>query len=161
MQPDVEPRELPRPAADGAKKVKASRPDIIVHGIDGTKLIDVSIMHPLSPTYVSKYRDDHVDGEQRIIKIREARKLAQHAKLAKDSDAASVAPFVVDALGAIGAQAKELLQWLASAAVESLATTSEKTFMKMATTVMAVAIQRGNAALISSELPRSEERRVG
>ena len=80
--------------------------------------------------------------------------MAQHAKLAKDSDAASVAPFVVDALGAIGAQAKELLQWLASAAVESRATTSEKTFMKMATTVMAVAIQRGNAALISSELPR-------
>jgi len=154
IQPFVEPRELPK-AGDDEKKRKRSRPDIIMYGVDGAMLVDVSILHPLAPRYVESWRDDHIDGEQRIIKQRELRKTHQHHQLAADiGDDARVAPFVIDALGAFGKEADQLLGWLARCAVGSGAFSKEQSFMTMATAVVATALQRGNSRLVNSELPR-------
>ena len=65
-------------------------------------------------------RDDHSDGEQRIIKLREQRKLRHHAKLAEATPDSTVVPFVLDALGAFGAGADSLLQWLAGCSRERI-----------------------------------------
>jgi len=174
VQPYVEPRELPRPPADGVNKKKESRPDIIMYGTDGTRLVDVSVLHPLSPTYIGKWRDDNVEGEQAIISTREKRKVKQHEELAQrmvleereserkvvEVDApvpypsVVVAAFVVDVFGAFGQQAEELLRWLATAAVGNHAASSETAFIKMAAAVLATALQRGNGLLISNMLPR-------
>ena len=127
IQPFVEPRDLPA-GDDGKRRRQSSRPDIIMHGFQDVKLVDVSIMHPLAPRYVSRWRDDRFEAEQHIIIDREKRKMRQHAKLAEKTPDSSIAPFALDALGAFGSKADDLLQWLGQVA--------------------------GNAALNTSSLPR-------
>jgi hypothetical protein len=153
VQPFVEPRELPADD-DGKRRRQGKRPDIMMFGFDEVKIVDVSIVHPLAPRYVETWHRDHAEAEQRIIIAREKRKRRQHAKLAAKTPDSVVAPFVLDALGAFGADADALLQWLGLAAVENHSFPTVQAFVNMANGWVATALQRGNAFLIASSLPR-------
>ena len=54
----------------------------MLYGTTDTLLVDVSLMHPLSPSYISTHPKNDKDGtshEQRIIRDREARKRRKYA----------------------------------------------------------------------------------
>ena len=91
------------------------RPDIIMYGPTSVRLIDVSILHPLSPSYVKSFRPQH--NSQSLIVKRECHQKLKYADLAKATDCGRVSPFVIDAFSAVGADAIELLDWLGNLAV--------------------------------------------
>ena len=57
-------------------------------------------------------------------------------------------PFVVDAYGAFGAGADDLIRWLAMAAVSNGCVTRDAEYREMAYAWLAVAVQRGNGQLV-------------
>ena len=95
LSPIVEPRRMP--SSEDDKKRKRLRPDIMVYGHMETLLIDVSLVHPQSPSYVRAHKDDDTRREQRIIQRRDQQKRDKYRLLAKLHDNGRVVPFVVDA----------------------------------------------------------------
>src|ERR1700761_8025326 len=84
LTPYVEPRRTGMPH-DALRK----RPDIIVYTARETLIIDVSLLHPLSPSYVADWRADNVEAELRLIAQRERRKRSKYAKLRSSTAASS------------------------------------------------------------------------
>ena len=148
LAPVVEPRALPKTSDKGEPP---KRPDIMLYGTTDTLLVDVSLMHPLSPSYVSTHPKNDKDGtnhEQRIIRDREARKRRKYAPLAAKHDNGKVMPFVLDAYGAFGAGADDLIRWLAMAAVSNGCVARDAEYREMAYAWLAIAVQRGNGQLV-------------
>ena len=144
------------PSADGdgkRKKGDKMRPDIVLYGREEVLLVDVSLMHPLTPSYVNKWRADNSDGEQRLIRAREQLKRTKYEKLAKKHEDGRVVPFVIDALGAFGTEAEALLQWLGDVAADNGVSKAAE-FVRMAYAVVSCALQRGNYRLTESGLMR-------
>ena len=150
MAPLVEPRVLGR---------TRRRPDIIVHSATETVLVDVSLLHPLSPSYVATNHADDARREQRIIQQRELRKRNKYDGMAKQYDGGRVAPFVVDAYGAFGQGAEEFVRWVAAAAVANGCVERDADFRSLAFGRIAVAVQRGNVELLDSALVRVRQAR--
>ena len=149
LTPYVEPRRTGMPH-DAPRK----RPDIIVYTARETLIIDVSLLHPLSPSYVADWRADNVEAELRLIAQRERRKRSKYAKLSTEFHGGVVQPFVIDAYGAFGQCADELLAKLAHHATDGGTSGSAAAFVAAATARIAVAVQRGNARLVEAALAR-------
>ena len=140
-----------------------------MHRGAGTRFVAVSVLHPLSPSYVQQYKEDHAEREQRLIRAREKRKEVKYDELtqqngadkqssgerrhkqhsgAGDRPGGQVAPFVFDAFGAWGGAAETLLHWMADAATASLAFDTHAEFVETGFAWISVALQVGNAILV-------------
>jgi hypothetical protein len=142
------------PSSDDDKKLKRLRPDIMVYGPMETLLIDVSLLHPQSPSYVREHKDDDARREQRIIQRREQQKRDKYRRLAKLHDHGRVVPFVVDAYGAFGVEAIDFVRTLATIAKGNGCFERGVDFCSMAIGRVAVAVQRGNSELITAAMTR-------
>ena len=123
LSPIVEPRKLysiiinNKNKDDPKVRERRSRPDIVIAGSIDTLLVDVSLVHPLSPSYVAaRRRDDDGTGGLWPIKKREGIKFKRYEQTAKHYHGGRVMPFVVDAFGAFGECAEDMLKWLADEA---------------------------------------------
>jgi hypothetical protein len=139
----VEPRRVGLP-----RRASHRRPDIVIYGGHETTLVDVSLLHPLAPSYRARLRrGDSARRELRLIQHREQVKRTRYAMLAQQYDAGRVAPFVVDAFGAFGECAEELLRMVATHAAGNSVCNSADSFVTEAAARIAVAVQNGNAKL--------------
>jgi len=129
-------------------------PDVLINRGCGTRVVDVSVLHPLAPSYVKDWKADNVEREQRIIRMREKKKLHHYTKYTAAIRGGKTAPFVVDAFGAFGAEADQLLHWLGDGATSSHAFDTHADFMDTAYAWLSVAIQVGNAELADKVVAR-------
>src|SRR6185437_9391653 len=129
-------------------------PDVVMHTGHGTMVVDVSVLHPLSPCYASKWKADNAEREQAAIRKREKMKTTHYRRYTSAIRGGKTAPFVVDAMGAFGADAELLLHWLADAAAASHSFDSHAAFIDTALAWLSVALQVGNAMLADHAVTR-------
>jgi hypothetical protein len=118
------------------------RPDALFITSHGSVLVDVSVAHPLSPSYV------HTASMHNLAtaKAREKQKTTKYAQLAQ-KESSSFVPFVLESYGAIGKSALSFLRMLAREAETNHATSSHRHFLRHAKQCISAALQRGNAII--------------
>jgi hypothetical protein len=94
---------------------RALRPDLVLHGAQGTLVSDVCVTHPLAPSYRDKRERQTDSGLTPVIAHLEHVKTAKYAALVRsraEYDNSKFVPFVCDVYGGIGDGANELITWL-------------------------------------------------
>jgi Reverse transcriptase (RNA-dependent DNA polymerase) len=106
----------------------------------GVTLVDVSVVHPLSASYIRRTVTPLACAIQR-----ERAKTSKYAALTKDQGARFM-PFVFESYGALGGVGERFISSLAEEAeANSNGGVSSSAFNKMARTALSVALQTGNA----------------
>ena len=123
-------------------KDRRLRPDLVLHGADQTLFVDVSVCHPLAPSVLARAAAS--DARLPIIKQRERDKRIKYTALAKEYDAKFM-PFVCDGYGALGDDAIDFVEWLATEAVGNAKFEKRREFKSLAWAWIAVSIQRATA----------------
>jgi hypothetical protein len=114
------------------------RPDIHAFFPDDRVMLDVSVVHPLAPSYLHLQ-----DGA--AVKYRENTKVSHYSSLAKDAGSRFV-PFVLDSFGTMGSFADKFMQDLASYAKESF---SYFYSASSSLSSLSVLLQKGNAEVLA------------
>jgi hypothetical protein len=145
-------------SSDSDSQHQNLRPDLLMIGSSGTKLVDVTVRHPLAPSYewCRPKKDDKEKGELRLLGHAERTKAAKYAKLALDMGAQFV-PFACDVYGAMGQKAHELVEWFLyeAAANGYIHDTAEKRELRNTIcTTLSVSIQRATAVSANNAMQR-------
>lgn len=121
-----------------------TRPDIQMFINGQNLLVDVTVRNPLA----SSYLDRSASHPQSLLQKAEKEKTQKYRQMAIDNDAV-FEPFAVDTLGVLGKSAIKVIQQISKAAEENYSAHSfAETFQSLLSAV-AIAIQRGNAMVIS------------
>jgi len=138
----IEPRRLDR----NSKK----RPDLMVEIAGQCFLIDVTVWHPLAPSHVSACARD----EESVLKQAEAKKLGDYSGIAEDMKA-EFFPFAVETTGRLGTGAMAFIKKLIEEGARYKNVWAPKEIVQGIYRSVAIAIARGNAEIIASNLQHS------
>lgn len=123
-------------------KVQGKRPDLSVAFLNDQTYIDVSVTHPLAPSYVGQAALKHGYAAAR----REQEKIEEYKTYAAQQHAVFV-PFVLESLGTLGKQARRYIDKLGDAA-EAYSGEAAASFRARARSIISMTLQLGNARLV-------------
>jgi hypothetical protein len=121
------------------------RPDGDVRFGGASRLFDFSVIHPGAATYVSGASEAALSAAS----VREGEKDSKYAALAK-ANKAQFSPFVLETYGGQGAKATEFVTAVIKAGKATRAQWAPKEVVYGVSRAVAVAVQRGNAAVVKS-----------
>ena len=129
-----------------ARTQRGTRPDAIITFIHGRIMIDVSIIHTTSPSYLE--RKQPASAADREHEKREWMEWVAHR------DGCTFEPFVMESYGTFGARAFKLLRKIANHSSQD--TNLRNSFYRDAVASLSIALQRGNANMIAHHAWRSQ-----
>ena len=128
-----------------ARTENGERPDLRL-SLDGVPLLlDVSVTHPTMPSARSSGRSSHALGAARQ---REYEKMHKYAELGV-MEGATVVPLVMESTGALGEGLRQFVSRISSRVRDGeFAGASPSVIERFLTSALAIALQRGNAAIL-------------
>jgi hypothetical protein len=123
------------------------RPDLLIEIGGQLYLIDVTVRHPLAPSHMS----DCAKDEKKVLEQAEAEKLKEYRDLAEDMKAQFFA-FAVETTGRLGNQAMAFLKIFIEQAAKFKNLWAPREIVYGIYRSVAIAIARGNADIIASNL---------
>jgi hypothetical protein len=152
------PPPLPA-AADGkqaeakqgeAKAAGRKRFDLLITGLGKPIALDVRISHPLAPSHVA----DCAEDPEKVLKKAEAEKARDYRDLADQMGATFVA-FAVETTGRLGEEALAFIRLILQEAARYKTVWAPKAVVHGVYRSVAMAVVRGNANVVNSNLLRS------
>jgi len=151
-----DPPPPPPPLAPEAKlQAEAAEPgnkrfDLLIWGLGAPVAVDVRVTHSLAPSHVDKCAEE----AEAVVLAAEAEKARDYRDLAEKMGAKFFA-FAVETTGRLGPQALELIRYLIQEGARYKNIVAPKEVVQGIYRTVAVAIARGNADIVQSNLARS------
>jgi hypothetical protein len=124
------------------------RPDQLICLDNKQILVDVSVVHPLAPTYVNNSGQHQLGLAEKKAK----EKIQKYEDMKEDASApfgqTTFVPFICETFGGLSSSARQLMKDLAIFASSHESAWTEKELICTLQFSIAVAIQRGNAAAL-------------
>jgi len=139
-----------KPEPRGIDRHSKKRPDLRIEIGGQCFLIDVTIRHPLAPSHVDACARD----EEKILKDAEVDKHRDYDRLAENMHAKFVA-FAVETTGRLGKEASEFIRSFIQEGAKFKNVWAPKEIVHGIYRTVAIAIARGNADIIASNLRES------
>src|SRR6185437_7192239 len=145
----------PRAAAEGKQEAKAVLPgkkrfDLRIWGFGKPVYLDVTVKHSLAPSHV----DDCAEDAEAVVLEAEGEKEQKYQGLAENMGAKFFA-FAVETTGRLGPQALECIRYLIQEGARFKNVSAPKEVVQGIYRTVAIAIARGNADVVQSNLARS------
>ena len=145
----IEPRRLDERGRDGGPKSQ-KRPDLWIEIAGQCYLLDVTVRHPLAPSHV----DDCAKDGKKILEDAEAEKQRVYRGLAENMRAKFFA-FAVETTGRLGKEALAFIKILIREGAKYKNVWAPKEVVEGIYRTVAIAVARGNADIVDSNLRHS------
>jgi hypothetical protein len=144
-----ERKERPEEQA-GADKSRRRRFDLMIWGLGTPIAVDVRVTHSLAPSHVEQCAED----AEAVLEAAEAEKARVYRVLA-DQVGAKFFAFAVDTAGRLGTEALALIRHLIQEGARFKNVVAPKEVVQGIYRTVAIAVARGNAEMVQSNLVRS------